>query len=377
MTLLDPRKRAEFIQKRNEGINFADLKAVAKNAASFHAYLGGPIPEDASTFVSRLMREHPHLFDQVSRHGDLYFHEAMINYQMALRWVDYGMSVFDITTGLLASLLLTDCDNVEPDEVRFPFPTFAIRLPANFWHIYDDLTETDTDVAVLWVHQLRALDKADLPNGLNFVSPHMVLDRDLTQYVQDRLLIRAVGRSGISVWEVRDVPWKVPTTVEWVNTHHGIVDELTQHEVAETELHMQKAIRRLLVNLSLYLSEKGLGTKVTGQRTTKAKRRKKAKSKRQQKDEPRPNVWLLGQEVKVHSELIQAARDWSEQDKQKQGARWRVKKRFIVQGHWRNQAHGPGRTLRKRIRIEPFWKGPREGAKLSHLYTLGDKGKDE
>ncbi len=35
--------------------------------------------------------------------------------------------------------------------------------------------------------------------------------------------------------------------------------------------------------------------------------------------------------------------------------------RWIVSGHWRNQPHGPGGMLRKRIWIAPFWKGP-EGA---------------
>lgn len=34
---------------------------------------------------------------------------------------------------------------------------------------------------------------------------------------------------------------------------------------------------------------------------------------------------------------------------------------FYVRGHWRNQAHGPGRALRKHIRIEGFWKGPNSG----------------
>lgn len=372
--MLDPNKRAEYLKQRAEGINFSDLKDVAKNAAQLHSYIGGPIPKDTGLFVDNLVRKHPHLFSQISRLGELYFHESILNYQMSLRWVDYGMSVFDITTSLLASLLLTDCDNVELDEVRFPFPTFVVRLPSKFWSIYDDITCHDTDVATLWVHQLRALDRTDVPQGINWVDSN-TRDSDLQKYAKDRLLVRAVGRSGISVWEVRDVPWQAESIAKWVGTEYGVVEELTQHEVAETELHMQKAIRRLLINLSLYIAEKGTGVRVGGERSTKRQRKKKLKPRKQQKEEPRPNVWLLGQEVKLDSNLIQAARDWSEQDKQKQGARWRVKKRFIVQGHWRNQPHGPGRTLRKRIRIEPFWKGPTEGTKLSHLYTL--EGKDE
>lgn len=40
------------------------------------------------------------------------------------------------------------------------------------------------------------------------------------------------------------------------------------------------------------------------------------------------------------------------------GKSWRAAQRFIVRGHWRNQAHGEGRALRKRLWIEPHWKGP-------------------
>ncbi len=41
---------------------------------------------------------------------------------------------------------------------------------------------------------------------------------------------------------------------------------------------------------------------------------------------------------------------------------------FLVRGHWRNQAHGPGRALRKQIRIEAFWKGPEESRILLRNY---------
>jgi hypothetical protein len=37
---------------------------------------------------------------------------------------------------------------------------------------------------------------------------------------------------------------------------------------------------------------------------------------------------------------------------------WRTSYRFIVQGHWRNQAHGPKMSQRKLIFIEPHYKGP-------------------
>lgn len=50
---------------------------------------------------------------------------------------------------------------------------------------------------------------------------------------------------------------------------------------------------------------------------------------------------------------------------------------FIVRGHWRNQVHGPGRQHRKRIWIEPFWKGPEDSRVLLRGHQVeGDKLKE-
>lgn len=43
---------------------------------------------------------------------------------------------------------------------------------------------------------------------------------------------------------------------------------------------------------------------------------------------------------------------------------------FMVRGHWKNQAHGPRRSLRKHIWIQPFWKGPEESRVLLRQHTV-------
>lgn len=44
---------------------------------------------------------------------------------------------------------------------------------------------------------------------------------------------------------------------------------------------------------------------------------------------------------------------------------------FLVRGHWRQQAHGAGRAMRKTIWIEPHWKGPEAGKVLLRPHKLG------
>jgi hypothetical protein len=80
--------------------------------------------------------------------------------------------------------------------------------------------------------------------------------------------------------------------------------------------------------------------------------------------------WTIGRTIKIDPELVRVARG---------GAReiaFRIKSRFVVRGHYRNQAHGPNHSLRTTRWIAPFFKGPEEGARLVHTYkpTLPEAG---
>lgn len=46
-----------------------------------------------------------------------------------------------------------------------------------------------------------------------------------------------------------------------------------------------------------------------------------------------------------------------------EGVRRKISAHFLVRGHWRNQAHGPGMTQRKYMFIAPYFKGPVDGRK--------------
>jgi len=49
------------------------------------------------------------------------------------------------------------------------------------------------------------------------------------------------------------------------------------------------------------------------------------------------------------------------------------KARWLVRGHWRNQAYGPGRSLRKEIFIEPFWKGDERSSVILREHQIKEK----
>jgi hypothetical protein len=47
------------------------------------------------------------------------------------------------------------------------------------------------------------------------------------------------------------------------------------------------------------------------------------------------------------------------------------KSRWLVRGHWRNQACGALLREHRHIFIEPYWKGPVIGSKLVRTYEIG------
>jgi len=47
-----------------------------------------------------------------------------------------------------------------------------------------------------------------------------------------------------------------------------------------------------------------------------------------------------------------------------------IDKRWVVRGHWTNQAYGKGHLLRKRIWILPYWKGPELSEIVSKKYKV-------
>jgi len=49
---------------------------------------------------------------------------------------------------------------------------------------------------------------------------------------------------------------------------------------------------------------------------------------------------------------------------------FQLDRRFIVRGHWRNQAHGEGMQLRKLIWIQPHWKGPEMAEMVNKPYAV-------
>lgn len=201
-----------------------------------------------------------------------------------------------------------------------------------------------------------------------------VVTRGSTLFKEPSAMLLMLGKRGsISFSQVRLPDEDSSMTLgEWLEN----ISRSNQNEIggpdsfalSAEEIENMNRCWKLIINLCLYVAERGKGERQVQYTTKKAKRRA---SKTETTFERKPIVWLLGKEIKLSKELVQAARSQYLDE-----SAWTIKKRFVVRGHWRDQAYGPGRTLRKRMWIEAFWKGPTEGERLAHLYTDKKEGED-
>jgi hypothetical protein len=262
----------------------------------------------------------------------------------AMTWTVLGFPTFRLTHSLCAALLLTECRGLKGIHLKLPFPCFRIELP------YPDspiptFTETDEpgDVApakAIFVHVYGWPDSPDktpllakyhergkqfLAGALDESAYAKVVQETRQQLLWPRRLsLYTVAAKRDYVWRDTAYPDDTETLEKWLAPSDilGRTNELAH-----------AAVRRLVINLCLYLD--GLSGHDSSDLRFDAPQTTAPKGVRS---------WLLGKEIKLAKELRDAARAFAEGERQH--AAWRIGSKFVVRGHWRNQAHGEGRKQR-------------------------------
>jgi hypothetical protein len=284
--------------------------------------------------------------------------DSLISTHTYLSWNACGRPVFRLTPALIASLLLTDPKDVEPEYVRPPFPTFAVEIPVGFWET-ENYNGTVVPVRTVWVH-----------NNTSMIQKTKVSFEEAATTPHRKLVAFALCGRGVSLHDTVEQHPLIDTTMEdWLTKSTGTKFMAFNLPQTKEDFHVRLAMRRLYVNLCLYVNERG-----RGQRMNPDLPKRKQKSRRKKEEKIRPDTWVLGKEINLDKDLVESAKDWV-RDKGGQQNQWKIRKRSVTRGHWRNQAHGPGRSMRKKIWIAPFWRGPREGATIQHMYTGTNTGR--
>jgi hypothetical protein len=136
---------------------------------------------------------------------------------------------------------------------------------------------------------------------------------------------------------------------ELIEIDNKAVDDGVEHD----ETHVVMAVR-IAYNLALHLKHRPSSASTSGKTVN-------------HDHGLQSLLYELGADVSIDRDLRDAARIASSSGSDPQ--RWILQKRFIVRGHWKQQAHGPGRTERKLIFVEPYWKGPADSPVLARAYV--------
>jgi hypothetical protein len=80
---------------------------------------------------------------------------------------------------------------------------------------------------------------------------------------------------------------------------------------------------------------------------------------------PLTTEYVLAPDVRIGFDCTEAVRAYVSGDR-----RGLPRMQWIVRGHWRNQPCGPNHSERKRIWIQPHWKGPEDAPRLFREHKI-------
>ena len=239
-----------------------------------------------------------------------------------LAWARAGYNVFDLSPDFVAAMLLTDPKEIDLPSLKLPFGGMLFMIPDQFAKGAEGTSYTK--IHVVETDDSRTFEGGP-PSEDGTKRPAIVV------YATDGMRI-------LSTIAPRD-------ELSW-----AALEELPDEVTLDADKEARKTIQRVVFGAIAY------ATAVERAITERFPAPKKAREKQAIKH------WTIGREIKIEPELVRIARS---------GAReiaFHIKNRFMVIGHYRNQAHGPNHSLRTSKWIKPYWKGPEEGARLVHTY---------
>jgi len=243
------------------------------------------------------------------------------------RWAANGFPSIEMAEQQFAGLALSDPDASDLDHVRPPWPAFNINIPSG------QLAGTPVErIAVM------------------LISSSPVRDNRM-----DGTWVIRIDTGGASLWESKATIGEM-VTGDYDRDPTGPFGDV---ELDAPEMRLMRLVGRVIVNVCQALdSTRG---EAVATLTPKKTRRK---GKRRAPAAMIPHLsYVFGMPVRV--DMRQHVTDYCSGDAER-----RYKVRWVVRGHWRNQACGPGRAMRRRTWIPPYWKGPVSAPRLIRHHEL-------
>jgi hypothetical protein len=288
----------------------------------------------------------------------LMFSEQVLHAHMATQWAAEGLNVFELTHSLGAALMLTE--PAKKFELHLPFNTFMLHLPAGIIPLFHPKHEEPLWAQRLTVHYYLSGKYAD---HMLFWASTSPVDRSKIEETPSEGY-RKVG--GFTVWNRQPAAQlELLDNDEYLSEQAASI--ITSPELQhDNDLMTHRAGLRLLRNFcSWLLSTGGLGKhQPINQKAVHAA----GPHKTNDKGEPVFPVWIMGHDVKLPRELRDAATDAVLAKSSKPRKGWHVRVAHVVRGHLKHVAHGHGRSERKMVWVQPYWRNTESEVAWAHVY---------
>lgn len=287
-----------------------------------------------------------------------------------LAWARQGYNVFDLSPDFTAAILLTDAREMDISDVRLPFAGMLFMIEGGFAKGAEGTSYTKIHVTELPRRDRSMLEARDtMVDALKDLSPTQV--GDVLRNAQAKLdapvppsvsLVKAPAPdpsdTAIHI-HASDGTRVLETWIDRKGLSWDAFDDLPDDVTDDADRAARHALRQIVFGTIAYINavEGAMEQRFAPSPTKKTKK---------PDDKVRASHWTVGRTIKIDPRLVAAVRAGSRE------VAFRLKHRHIVRGHYRNQAHGPARSLRTKKWIACYWKGPEEGATLVHTYKLDE-----
>lgn len=266
--------------------------------------------------------------------------------------------------GLTYRLLLTDTKKVRGTDLKFPFPAFNVFVPPGLIYLQHSITKE---------HEVTHLSIAE-----NVITPAFAENFGITLLEPLRSLVVAVyakqGSASTDGFDFMHSIAHAPLTDEEPSLINAESGEGNFVRVGKSMLSFSGFSNFLVgfaTNLLLYLNGSADLVLENADDIARLEKKVRASKKPRKTDVARlkkakeHNIYTTGTSIRVDPGLEEALLEGVSS-----GARWNLTYKTLVRGHWRNQAHGPGRGERKMIWINPHVRGPDFADRVAtHTYT--------
>ena len=225
----------------------------------------------------------------------------------------------------------------ELDDLRAPWPSFIIRLPADIL-MKDSLGRRYTTLAVHRYCRETPSDKD--ANALETVVPEEL--RDIAHRMNEGFKVMSGPKWGLYLLtEDENGGFQDEATLlQFMGKRERVYMFEPEETLPAHEVRLLEVSARLAAGVCFMIHDSGM-RKVSG--------KKKGESRWRLSKLPQTTEYVIGADIKVSIDCREAVSEYVN------GQRGAIPKfQWLVRGHWRWQVHGPNRSLRRRQFIEPY-----------------------